>query len=108
MQGNFFWTRACYYRKPPKREGNSSPFVLFSIDKKNPEEINNFGTSSAKGVDALVDVSVVYFEEALTSPPGECLGGKRAQVPSQQRVTRNNTCDCTASDLNRRERRTRG
>lgn len=62
----------------------------------------NFGTSSAKGVDALVNVRVVELDQALASPPGDCLGGRRAQVPSQQRVTRYNTCDCTESYLNKR------
>lgn len=93
MQGNGFWTRACCYRKPPQREGNGSSFVFL---KK-----QNLGTSSAKGADALVNVRVVYLEGALTNPPGDCLGGRRVQVPSQQRVTRYNTCDCTASYLNK-------
>lgn len=63
------------------------------------------GTSSAKWVNVFVNnVRAGYLWKPVTSRPGDCLGGRRAQVPSQQqrRVTRSNTCDCTASYLNKR------
>lgn len=95
MQGNDFWTRACCYRKPPERAGNGSSLLL------------RFFIYLLWHVVGERSVRTCQCESCLPwgtrpSPPSDCLGEKRARVPLQQWVTRYNTCDCTASYLNKR------
>lgn len=61
-----------------------------------------FGTSSAKGGEHICQYDESWIPLRPSNKPPWWLAARRAQVPSQQRVTRSNTCDCTASYLNKR------